>query len=282
MDRGADIHKKTHEGKTCLRLAVNSDGLIHMVKLFLKKGAKVNERCNNLETVLFDYAGKIILKVLLEHGADLNVLDKNNETPLTHASDGETKYIMVQEIAKMKFAKQTINSKNSKFIKNNPKIYKTFVDFLKELKDMKKTKVYNSLSFYDILRMRSSIKKLVLLTKNEDFVSAFKSSKYSKYFPYYEEDLRRIFEEAVERRDAVEAEKKNIYESGLAKSFSLPPEIMDIIVDFATDYLYYERGWPRTTEPDSTSSYYTFSSNSEYESDHSSDQNSEDSRDSYW
>lgn len=285
VERGADIHKKSPEGKTCLWLAVNSDDLISIAKLFLKLGAKVNEKSNDLKTVIFDYANWRMLQILLEHGADLNVMDKNNDTPLTCAESGGSKFVMVQEIAKMKFAKQNINSKNLEFIKRNPKIHSSYRNFLKELKKMENFKLYNGLSFYDILQMRNHIKQLALLTKNEDFVSAFQSSNYSKKFPYYEEDLRRTFTEAQERENAVEAEQKNIYESGLQKEFSLPPEIMKIIVDFATDYLYYEKGWRwiRTIDFDSDSMYgYTFSSLSE--SENSSDRDLEESEDSdaFW
>lgn len=227
-----------------------------MIKLFLNRGAKVNERTRNRRTVLFDAISDRVDRILLECGADVNVLDNDGNTPLTFTCDYLKKVLLVEEIAKLKFDDQEIHSKNLSWIEESPKLQNIFTECLKELQKMKDSKFYNDVSFYDVFVMKKQIKRLALLTKRKDFTSSFKSSKYTRKFPHYGENLRSIFEEAENRKDAVKSAEKKIYESSIDKAFSLPPKVMKLIVDSATNYLYSERNLSNTYEFDSEFEFY--------------------------
>lgn len=224
-----------------------------MVKLLLKNGANINETGRNRQTVLYKARSKKIIRTLLEHGADVNVLDDKNKTPLTETLDFEKRYELVKELAKLKFENQEIHLDNLKHLEeySNSKI--NFNNCLAELQTLEDSKFYSDVSLHDVLKMRRNMKKMTLLTAKEDFVNALESLDYLSNFVHYGKELHKIFDEAKNRRDIIATERENMYESGLAKSFSLPPEIMDMIVEFAVDYLYFERGWVVPGEPDSDS-----------------------------
>lgn len=54
-------------------------------------------------------------------------------------------------------------------------------------------------------------------------------------FKNYGDRIKFIFEEALEKKDILEYEKEIIYESGLAKKFSVPSEIIEIIAEYAME-----------------------------------------------
>lgn len=225
-----------------------------MAKMLLKKGADVNERNGkDLQTVIFKVSSNgFLIGTLLEHGSDLNILDKNNITPLLSCQSYNTqkKCLLTMELAKLKLENKEIYPKNLEFIENDSYLKTIFQKSLTELQKMKGEEIYNGLSFYDILAMRKHMKKLVLLTRKEDFMQVLESSEYLSKKPMYSEEFRKLIKEAKNRRDVIDAEEKKIRESKLDQAFLLPLEIMDMIVEFAIDHLYFERGWTIIKDPD--------------------------------
>jgi ankyrin repeat protein len=84
LDKGADINMKNINGDTVLLNASNL-GQTEMVKMFLEKGADVNA-CNNWgRTPMIDATRcrrTEIVSILLDNGADINKAENNGDTPL--------------------------------------------------------------------------------------------------------------------------------------------------------------------------------------------------------
>lgn len=240
MKRGADINRKTLKGETSLRFAVeNFDG--SMLEFLLKNGAIVDDVEETHKETALGYASRTgednLIRILLDYGADLNKTNELNETPFTVADDT---FILVKELAKLKFESKFICNRNLEYLQQKENVREVFEDCIKELQKMRDTKFYNNFSLYEILKLRKNRIKLILLTKNEDFVSAFKlTCNISLSFEYYGDDLKDDFENALKKRDILECEKKKIYESGLGKKFSVPSEVIEIIAEFATKHLLY-------------------------------------------
>ena len=73
--KGADVNRVNHDGRTCLMSSAQSEDLCFLIL----KGANVNARDSQFETVLFFAVGKLQFgtdKVLLEH--DAGYLTQNN------------------------------------------------------------------------------------------------------------------------------------------------------------------------------------------------------------
>ena len=86
------LEARNYKGATGMQLAA-VEGEAEIVRLFLDRGADVNEKCN-----LYLYAGQTalhlaagmgctdVVQVLLEHGANVNATDIADETPLHEAA----------------------------------------------------------------------------------------------------------------------------------------------------------------------------------------------------
>lgn len=239
LERGADVNKKTSNGETPLYLAVwNGDESI--VKLLLKKGADVNGKTLHGETVLHiassSYKPQIVY-ILLEHGANVNALNDNGKSPLTYAYPTEIQEILVKELAKLRFEGQPICNENLECLRKHKDLQKTFDNCLDELRRMKDYQIYNGYSLYDILKMHKQPRKLILLTKNVDFVVAFKSPRYTKRFCYYDSDLDYIFEDALKRTYILQSEEKKLHT--IFKN-TLPELVTRKIAYIANEHLFFE------------------------------------------
>lgn len=239
LDQGVDVNKKTSVGETPLYLAVwNGDESI--VKLLLKNGAQVNEKTLKGETVLHvassSYKPQIVY-LLLEHGADVNVLNDFGRSPLTYAYPTEIKEILVKELAKLSFECRPICDENLECLRQYGDLQKTFESCLDELRRMRDYEIYNGYSLYDILQMRKRPKKLIFLTKNEDFVVAFKSPRYTKRFCYYDNDLDYIFDEAMKKTYIVQSEETKLYS---VFKYNLPDLVIRKIAYIIHENLFFE------------------------------------------
>lgn len=233
-----------------------------VVKLLLKKGCLVNVKLgkNGIDWILndactgqtalhgacepstywllmshgrTDYGKPSIVRTLLEYGADANSLDDENKTPLMWAKEAKTREMLVVHLAKLKFEGRSVCKENLKYIKQQKDFHEIFQDCLKKLAIMRDFKIYNDFSLYDILQMKKhNFKTLIQLTKKEDFVTIFESRWNTEYFKHFAKDLHYIFEKALKKGNILKAEEKKIHESGLAKKFSLPPEIVEMIAYF--------------------------------------------------
>lgn len=88
VSKGADVntHEVEDRGETPLILAA-SFGSREMVEYLLQQGADPNDQADTGSSVVM-YAGVDLLTLLRDHGADLNIRDNDDETPLMRAAQG--------------------------------------------------------------------------------------------------------------------------------------------------------------------------------------------------
>jgi ankyrin repeat protein len=88
VEKGADIHERSQQGFTPLRIA-SRNGRADIVKYFISKGSEVDTRGNDGATPLEHAASKghlEIVKILVQNGADVNIQDKEGDSPLGEAA----------------------------------------------------------------------------------------------------------------------------------------------------------------------------------------------------
>lgn len=173
-----------------------------IVKLLLTNGARVNEKDSKGRTALHEARSQNI-PILLDHGADLNMRDVRNKTCLMFKQNCDPlgNMLYAKHMAKLKFEGKFICPENSNFLKQHEDLQKKYEDCLEELEKMKNHDLYNGFSLYDIFKMRDQPKKLIFLTKHNDFVEVFKSKWIRESFKNYHSDLDNVFEEALNNKD---------------------------------------------------------------------------------
>lgn len=248
IQRGADLEKMTENNDlTPVGLAVEG-GHVEALELLLKNGADVNRKSRGDTALhmasLYDVlpGREKIIFLLFEYGADINILDRSNKTPLQCATINEkiiflhkkflNKYTLLKELAKLKFEQRYICDENLEHLQQHKNIRQHFENCLGELQRMKSLTIYNDISVYNILQMRHQQKKLIALTRNEDFVTAFETLRYNESFEYYGEELDHIFDNALDKCDVLLMEEKKLY--SIFKS-SFPELIIRYIAYFSTE-----------------------------------------------
>lgn len=229
IQRGADLEKKTElNSLTPLGLAVGQTH-VEAVETLLKYGAIIDGKSYSWGEKPLEMASKSdvfpgndkIISVLFKYGADINDLNRNGKTALQNAHPYETKtilrtiyinkYMLVKEVARLKFEDRYICQENLDYLQQQETVQKHFKNCLSELQRLKSINFYNDISLYNVLQMRSHEKKLISLTRNEDFVAAYELSREKESFEYYGEELDDMLEHAVKKRDILMAEEQKLY-----------------------------------------------------------------------
>lgn len=216
--RGADVKMK---GNSMLPLSsavyIENKNLITLIDLIIKNGAEINDRNEFDETALhvacYVHDEKLI-SLLIRKGAEISPESRFSSTPFSELIPERDKYepcsiAMVKEFSKLSFENIPIFEKDMHQIRKIPKAQKNFEKRADELKQLASTKFYASYSYYSLLRMSKNIKKLALLTKNDDFVTNFQTN--LDKFIYYKQDLQRILEEASQYRDRLDCIQFRLY-----------------------------------------------------------------------
>lgn len=205
LSKGADVNKKCKDELSSLYQATEY-GYPKLVELFLDHGAEINagndEGLTSLHIACLSN-NETIIKILLQRGADISSMSKLNETPFSLLGLKKSEFTlsitaMVKEFAKVFFENIQVCKSDLDLIRSHPKVRKIFENCKKELFQMSSTKIYGSYSYYSILKMSVSVKKLANLAKNEEFVKSFQDN---LSFNYYKADLQLIFEKAIQVRD---------------------------------------------------------------------------------
>ena len=86
LSYGADVRQTSEIGETALLCATKSKGY-ELIKLLLSKGSNVNKKDQNGDSVLHLVipCSNQLVKLIIDHGADINAVNNDGYTPLMHA-----------------------------------------------------------------------------------------------------------------------------------------------------------------------------------------------------
>lgn len=203
INKGASVSRKGCHEKTPLHWASRFNEDESIVDLLISRCVDVNAKDEKGNTPLHDACfnqNAQIINSLLERGASINIQNNDGFTPFaTLQLYNENSYehcmhIMVKELSKLVFDNISIIQKDVDLINAIPKAKKIFEKCFTELNEMT-SNFYAYYSYYDILSMQLSMKKLAYLTKNEFFVSEFKKNLHNYIF--FRNDLKKILIEAI-------------------------------------------------------------------------------------
>lgn len=175
-----------------------------MSKLFFDRishdiNFKVRDGCTILHgACIFNHVRYIT--EALRRGADVNLVNNEGKTPFGCLNLEKRNYdacveIVVKEFASLNHEKPLVSRVNMELVESNEKARECYEKCRSELNQMFSTKFYEFYSYYHVLKMTKSIKKLANLMKNENFFSKFESGLGA--FNHYEKDLRKIWNESL-------------------------------------------------------------------------------------
>lgn len=201
INRGANVHIRNNREETALIEAAES-GNAEVVDLLLSRGADVNAKDTYGWTALHKscrYNRENVIDLLVRKGADVSIQDKLGETPLSFLLTDWLNYErclihMMKGFSKLSLDDASIVKRDMDSIEANPKAMEHFKKCVAELKLMKKYPTY-----YCVLKMSNDTRNLAALAKSVEFVSEFERN--LSLFSYFKNDLKSIFDDAVEIRD---------------------------------------------------------------------------------
>lgn len=193
---------------------MNAEPLMHaancqysdVVELLLSRGANINFRDNLGNSVLHLACSSCQaenISFFLQKGIDVNIKNFNGHTAFYSLDPEAENYnkcliIMIKELAKLIFDNVTISEDDIKLIQSESKDREHFEKSKSELSRLESIKFYSRYSYYSLLKKTINKKKLALLTKNQEVVTEFENNLHK--FPYYKDDIYKIFYEAVKIR----------------------------------------------------------------------------------
>lgn len=206
LQKGADVNYKGDYGFFPLFRAAEF-GNESLIDLLLSKGADINAKnkwgWTAVTSASLTYDAEVI-DMLLRKGADISPVHTDGSTPFTffYSEDSDSRgcrIFMIKEFSKLTFENIKVHEKDMNSIKESKKSKEHFTKCMEELESMASTKFYGSYTYYSVLKMSISMKKLSKLVSNEKLVKEFKEN--SSKFTYYESDLKKILNAAIQERD---------------------------------------------------------------------------------
>lgn len=226
LNYGADVNAIGQKGSTPLQLAVtNRDE--KMVRLLLHRGADVKAKSSDtmmpiLHYVLFGstYDGQSVIKILLDHGADLEASDNNGNTALHFCwqgnqilylvkcganfnavnKQGHSIFHLLKSADRLKEVKSLLKTIiKLKYINNGARISRRIMDYLEEddilrvfhdkcedeILNMKEEYIEETgVSVYDILNAKT-MGLLKSFSDTDAIIDYFESRNFRSSFPQY-------------------------------------------------------------------------------------------------
>lgn len=201
LDQGLDIESIDNRGQSVLHHAVFHRNF-ETCEFLLKNRANVNKTDMENVTPLFVAVAyynipETIVQVLLEYGADVTHKARGRsilETAVRLWFSRDVAHLLIREIAKLHL---NINECDRQILDNGDcKEY--YEKCLLELREMKLSRFYNSLSIFDILT--ESERVISGYAKNEELIAALDGADYDERFPLYFGCLKKKFDIEVEKQ----------------------------------------------------------------------------------
>lgn len=210
IQKGKQIDCTECLGPNLLHLAIRN-GNLEMVDLLLSNGADVNAKDANSKNTALHIAvlnlQENIISLLIHRGASVRQKNQLRQTPLrilnSRKDIGDRCLMLIlKEIANLIFQNIKISKYDMDMIQKNPDSSYYINKFRLELDLMANTKFYGSYSYFSLLKKSLDLRKLANLMKNEKIVLKFENAKPK--LSYYESDLERIYQDAIQLRDNAE------------------------------------------------------------------------------
>lgn len=204
IENGAEVNNNVE----MLLMAVQRG--VETVDLLLSTGVDVNVKSVHKSTMLHDACycnNEPVIKLLISKGAMVSVEDEDGATPFSlldveRDSYDECVVAIMKKISTLVVENISVCKKDKDLIQANFRARKHLEKCIGELKLMKSTRFQAGFSYYSVFK-KTNVKKIALLTKNEEIVSKFENN--LGQFSYYGEDLKEILKEAVQVRDNLDA-----------------------------------------------------------------------------
>ncbi|KAL7297169.1 hypothetical protein TKK_0009586 [Trichogramma kaykai] len=210
LQLGMDVDLKTRvDGFTPLYYAVKKRHA-QVAEYLLYHGADINVPVKIYQTLLrvavYDM-NKDMVELLLNWNADINAQDQDDEPPLIIATDSpryedipgsEIMHVitdcLIMNLAKNVVQNNPVSEQNLDLIKHHrhPRIKYLYDKYMSELINMKEKKLYENISYFDILTKSTNV--MVSYARNVNITSAFESSDYANAFPSYSSMMYKNYE----------------------------------------------------------------------------------------
>lgn len=214
IEKGAGVNRRAYSSELFPLLVAASCGHKKIIDLLLSNSADINAQSKvgwtALHVACLEHLEPII-SLLIRRGADISAVKGDGYTPfallepdnwkLSDHRRGDCIVTMVKEFAKLIFENLlgTKSKSDLKMIMNNPNTRQHYENCLSELHQTAIVKFYEPYSYYSVLKKSKNVKKIALLTKNNEYVLNFEKN-LDRFF-YYQSDLGRILEEAIQVRN---------------------------------------------------------------------------------
>lgn len=201
LEKETDVTQRVYALYIALKL-----GNKVIVDLLFSNGTCINDKNPTHKTAMHlacYYHEEKAIDWAIRLGADISAKTIQGTTPLALLRPNRDNYeqcllAIVKEFSKHTFDNVPLCEIDAILIQSKPKARETWEKCMGELHEMSSDKFYPPYSYYSVLKMSRRIKRLSHLTRNEEFVTNFKTN--LDKFVYYKDDLQRIFQEATKVR----------------------------------------------------------------------------------
>lgn len=250
LDLGVPIESSDVHGFSVLHYAA-ALGRPESCRFLLERGAVVNRRCSRTDDTALslaiqahvrqlEYSTKFTktVQVLLEHGAD--VADKCRGTSVLEMAANQQRgfeelppdaAVLVRHMARIERCLHWSMAKEDRqVIENNEHCQDYYKKCLQELETMEKTKFYNNVSIFNLLKGNGNV--ISAYARNDQLVKAFDNQEgCSERFPVYFVSLKKRFYAEVQKQ-----RKRNAAAKVLGNILTLNDPIHPVI-QMILDYL---------------------------------------------
>ncbi|XP_053596740.1 ankyrin-1-like [Microplitis demolitor] len=227
LSENIDINCRDINDKTLLLAAIRKRSF-RITKLILMREDFVN--INDVaqgESALHEAAKQaypLILNLLLNAGADVNLVNKADQTAINTTNIERIKKIIREHMVKLKAAGWSIINQNRKAIKHTKGLYDFYIECLKEVELMKNLKIDKTImNYYDVMHMKQHEMAVKLNNFNDETLN---EQELQLQFPLYGQIIYYRLVKSLQRKKLLNT-STNVF--GTLLSGQLPFDIIRAI-----------------------------------------------------